>query len=99
MRVGSQPLPITARIERAPTRSVQRQVAAMAPREALLRVDRVEISVEASRAAAAQSLETATAGTREQIRDLVGRANREAARNAGTADVDRLRQLVGQASP
>jgi len=90
MRVGSQPLPVTARIERAATRPTQRKAAA--PAQA---ADRIEISAEAARAAAAQSLGTAVGRTPEQVRELVGRANREAASGAEPADVELLRQMLG----
>ncbi len=95
MKVGSQPLPVAARIGRATTsRPEQRQAPPRAPAGAPA-TDRVEISAEAARAAAAQALGTAAGRTPEQVRELVARANRDAARAAEPVDVDRLRQAIG----
>lgn len=102
MKVGSRPvppLPVAARVGAGPIHASGRSAPPAAPgRGSPATADRVEISAEAVRAAAAESLGTAEGRSGAQVRDLVGRANREAARavqRPGGSSLAALRQFLG----
>jgi len=92
MKVGNQPLPVSARVA-APSSSPRNKPKAAAS-VAGSGSDRVEISPEASEALAAGRLGLATGLTRGQVEELVARSNREASRTVQRVDLEKILALL-----
>jgi len=93
MKIGNQPIPVSARLAGPSYRSRARPAAAETNEPG--RADRVEISTRAMDAQAAARLGVATGLTPEQVRDLVASSNREASRTAAHVDLNKIRALMG----
>ncbi len=88
MKVGNQALPVSAQVgSTRGGRSLPPQGSASEIRRP---DDRVEISREASQLSASARAGLATGKTREEVQELVARANREASRTASPANLEAL---------
>jgi hypothetical protein len=92
MKVGNQPLPVSARVPFPP--SSHRTPRQSTPDDPDTGTDRVAISREASAAVAAARAGVPTGLSGTQIRELIAESNREASKTPSQAGLERILALI-----